>query len=80
MTCPTRKALFMPKRRDNLRPGLEAHIGKEFTFKASFMLDEDEGPYGGQLAWTFAPEHDAELGDENAGRWVPEEDLEEPTP
>lgn len=77
MGWPTRKARFAPKRTDDLRPGLAAHIGKVFTFQESFMLDDDEGPYGGQRAWTFAREHDDELGDENAGRWVPDEDLED---
>ena len=70
------KARFVPKKTDTLREGMMEHVGKVFTFDRAFTLDEDEGPYAGQQTWTFAREHDAELGKENAGRWVPEEDLE----
>jgi hypothetical protein len=68
-------AVFAPTKTDNLRPGLEKFIGQRFTFYRSF--EQDEGPYAGQQTWIFDRCHDDELGDENAVRWVPEEDLQE---
>ena len=72
-----RIARFVPKRTDNLQPGIEKHIGKVFLFDLGFTKDEDDGDYAGQTTWMFSRAHDEELGPENAGRWVPDEDLED---
>jgi hypothetical protein len=72
-----RVARFVPKKRDDLLPGMDAHIGKVFEFDQSFMRDDEDGAYAGQQTWVFARKHDKELGPDNAGRWVPDEDLED---
>lgn len=71
-------AIFDPKIRDTLRPGVETLIGRRFVFRASFTLGDDEGgPYGGQQVFLSRdPEWEAIDG---AG-WVPAEDLRDPEP
>lgn len=60
------KAVFAPKRTDDLQEGLGAYVGKTFEFTAAWIIED--GPYTGQWAFTgdlqFAPE------------WVPECDLD----
>lgn len=72
----TRRARFVPKRTDNLRPGLADFSGRVFNFDYAGTSDDDEA-YPGQHRWTFSREHDAELGPELAGLWAPDEDLHE---
>lgn len=72
-----RVARFQPKRTDDLRPGMAEHIGKVFEFDYGFQLDDDHSLFPDQHVWLFARKYDELLGHENAGRWVPDEDLQE---
>ena len=67
-------AIFNPKIRSTLRPGVGALIGKRFVFIVSFAIDE--GQYAGQTAFTC---NEQEWEEAEAG-WVPAEDLDDPEP
>lgn len=41
-------AVFMPVRRDDLNDGVEYFIGKQFEWRAAWVIES--GPYEGQLA------------------------------
>lgn len=65
-------ATFMPKRTDDLKPGVEKFIGGTFEFQAGWRIDE--GSYKGQ----FAMIPPIEWGEDRF--WVPQVDLEIPAP
>jgi hypothetical protein len=67
-----RRAVFSPKRRDNLRPSAIPFIGQEIEWSYVGTSEPDEA-FPGQKRWLPTmgqPAHDAHLG------WVPDEDLE----
>lgn len=62
------EATFQPKRTDDLKPGLEAFIGRRYTWQASWICEEGE-PFAGQ--WAMAVDFNSDF----PHGWVPEEDL-----
>lgn len=60
-------AVFAPKRTDDLKPGVAAHIGRETEWEALWIIEE--GAYAGQ--WAMAPRH----GEGWPMAWAPLGDL-----
>jgi hypothetical protein len=67
------RAVFEPKRVDNLKPGAELWIGREGIFRASWLIEADED-YGGQWAMSV-PRDWWDWSEPYPGSWVPECDL-----
>lgn len=70
-----RTGIFKPKIMATLRPCMLPLIGKSFEWDFAGVQDDDM-PYHGQVTWMFARKHDADLSNEQKGRWVPAEDIE----
>lgn len=70
-----RRGIFQPKIMDTLRPQMQTLIGHEFDLDYAGTSDDDE-PYPGQTRWMIARNHDADLGSDQIGRWIPEEDIQ----
>lgn len=76
-----RRAVFQPRRTDNLIPEASEFIGKEFTFECHDFGSEDDDPYPGQYRWwPLADDEPADIRGRGRGHpkfswWVPEEDL-----
>ena len=69
------RAVFRPRRTDDLHNNSSQYIGQEFTWTAAWMItEEDGGPYVGEWAMTLAYRDDGEQP-VNFG-WVPSGDLE----
>ena len=81
--CDRVRAVFNPTRTDNLRPGMEAWIGREDIWECNGEADPD-GPYAGQASFQIATNVVVQRA--HAGvpfeewrppcTWIPEEDLE----
>lgn len=69
-----RTGTFRPKKMDTLRECMLPLIGKTLNldFMGTGMKDE---PYPGQTRWMISRSHDAELSDDQKGRWMPDEDI-----
>jgi hypothetical protein len=65
------RAVFQPKRLDDLKPGIRPFIGREGIFECIWLID-DNGDYHGDHAMMIPIEW---MGD-NTGVWVPSCDLE----
>jgi hypothetical protein len=69
------RAVFRPRRTDDLHNGSAQYVGQEFTWTAAWMItEEDGGPYVGEWAMTLAYREDG-APNINFG-WVPSGDLE----
>lgn len=50
------RGTFQPRRRDDLKPGLEAAIGRRMLWSAGWRITpEDGGPYVGEWAMCIEP-------------------------
>ena len=62
-------AEFCPKRRDDLKPGLDAFIGQRRRFRCLWTIEDGEtSNYDGQQAF-------GDRDPDGIPRWVPTEDL-----
>ena len=65
------RGTFNPLRTDDLRSGMNEHIGKRAVFEAGWVIDEEDGgPYVGQWAMLLLPPQNWPCV------WVPECDLD----
>ena len=75
-----KRAIFKPKRTDDLRPEIQNLIGREFVFQCTDYGYED-GPYPGQYRWYALADGEQAVGrawgpmHPDIHHWVPDEDL-----